>query len=129
MDLRKVTRNPGWWRLFIVLAGLWYGGWLVVGVVMFSEEIFNREPVGNDHLVAHETYEIMDVTRRTELELLDEEIARLKARIGLIPPPKPWYRDIDVLGTIAAIILFPWLVFFNLRLMRYVIEGFILERE
>ena len=48
MDLRKVTRNPGWWRLFIVLAGLWYGGWLVGGVVMFSEEIFNREPVGGD---------------------------------------------------------------------------------
>ncbi len=44
-------------------------------------------------------------------------------------PPEPWYRDIDVLGTIAAIILFPWLVFFNLRLMRYVIEGFIPERE
>ena len=67
MDLRKVTRNPGWWRLFIVLTGLWYGGWLVGGVVMF---MFT-----------------------------------------------------------AVIVLFPWLVFFNLRLMRYVIEGFIPERE
>ena len=171
MDIRKVTRNPGWWRLFLVLAGLWYGSWLVGGVVMFSEEIFNREPIGNDRLAARETYEIMNVTRKAELRTIDveladgtilefpdntdpeviraaakhytqtqlalleeelaliEEIKTLEARIDLIPPPKPWYRDIDVLGTIAAIILFPWIVFFNLRLMRYVIEGFIPERE
>ena len=168
MDVRKVTRNPGWWRLFIVLAGLWYGGWLVGGVVMFSQtELEFREEEAllkeieslQAQLIAEAEYQNVDEIRQAFYKAAkgdDEEksrLARLLTRIEGSPPnwfdqfdwdqfdsepeypfadlipPEPWYRDIDVLGTIAAIILFPWIVFFNLCLMRYVIEGFILERE
>jgi len=167
MDLRKVTRNPGWWRLFIVLTGLWYGGWLIGAVVTFSEEILNREAVNSDHLVARETY-VMNVTRRAELRaievkltdgtilefpddtdpeviraatthytqtqraLLEEELALLKelpALEALLDLPAPWYMDRNLQMFAAVIVLFPWFVFINLRLMRYVIEGFRPERE
>jgi hypothetical protein len=52
-----------------------------------------------------------------------------KPNANLIPPPAPWYMDRDLQMFAAVIVLFPWFVFFNLRLMRYVIEGFRPERE
>ncbi len=166
MDIRKVIRNPGWWRLFLVLAGLWYGGWLIGAVVTFSEDILNREPVDSVHLAARETYE-MNVTRRAELRaievkltdgtilefpdgtdpevireaaklftqtqiaLLEEELAlleELEALEALLDLPAPWYMDRNLQMVAAVIVLFPWFVFFNFRLMRYVIEGFRPER-
>ena len=163
MDLRKVTRNPGWWRLFIVFVGLWYGGWLIGAVVTFSEDIFNRGRVVTDPVLiakletlAESGYQSVDEIRQAFYKASEQggdkeeasRLAELVTRIEGSPPnifdqfdsepeypfadlipPEPWYRDIDLLGTIAAIISFPWLVYFNLRLMRYVIEGFIPERE
>lgn len=39
MDVRKITRNPGWWRLFKVLAGLWYLGFAAGGCFLFFDEV------------------------------------------------------------------------------------------
>ena len=39
MDVRKVIRNPGWWRLFIVLTGLWYGYYIfIMGTVFIMND-------------------------------------------------------------------------------------------
>ena len=46
----------------------------------------------------------------------------------LIPPPAPWYMDRDLQISTVVIVLFPWFVFFTLRLLRYVAEGFVPER-
>ncbi len=46
-----------------------------------------------------------------------------------ILPPTPWYMDLKLQTSVTIIVLLPWLLFFTLRLMRYVIESFIPERK
>jgi len=172
MDLRKVARNPGWWRLFIVFAGLWYGGWLIGAVVTFSEDSMNATRRADLGVIEAKLFDgtILEIPEETDeavidaeakrhtqkihlqaqLALLEEELVgkpaleqlallekmaviwaelyALEAPRDLIPPPAPWYMDRDLQMFAAAIVLFPWFVFFNLRLMRYVIEGFRPER-
>ena len=121
MDVRKVIRNPGWWRLFIVLTGLWYGGWLIGAVVTWGEGQNWSSPMVEGIVT------LADGTR-IKITAPDKASLILKAR-QITKQPTPWYMDRELQIFAAAIVLFPWLVFFNLRLMRYVIEGFILERE
>ena len=42
MDIRKMARNPGWWRLFLVLTGIWYGGWFISTVIFAAEHGTSR---------------------------------------------------------------------------------------
>jgi len=154
MDLRKVTRNPGWWRLFIVFAGLWYGGWLIGAVVTFSEEMLGDTPRSGTALfsklalsegmkrawVAGDTEAAIAIGNKINNPLkapvgfvLEDDLWAFKKYIypfdDPIGPPTPWYMDRDLKMLAAVVVLFPWIVFFNLRLMRYVIEGFIPERD
>ncbi len=175
MDIRKLTRNPGWWRLFIVFAGLWYGAWLIGGIVTISEKLLEDDPwpgtpiptlrlidepeisaypdgytdqaLTDGLMKAHAAEDTeaakaiakmiqskRDGTRPFKLPegfILDSDLAVLKEYVNpfvdLIPPPAPWYKQIkgEHLIFAALIIMFPWLVFFGFRLMRYVIEGFV----
>lgn len=61
MGFRKMMRNPGWWRLFIVLTGLWYGGWLIGAGYWFYDEVLT-EPERPGTLVAESEWPGTPVT-------------------------------------------------------------------
>jgi len=42
MNIRKMARNPGWWRLFLVLTGFWYGGWFISAFSVAAEHGTSR---------------------------------------------------------------------------------------
>ncbi len=39
MNIRKMAQNPGWWRLFLVLTGFWYGGWFISAPVFRADDV------------------------------------------------------------------------------------------
>jgi len=100
MDVRKLTRNRGWWRLFIVFVGLWYGGWAIGAGMFFADEL-SREGKGADSSIlsmdalweglrkadaAGDTWAAKIIARRIEWR-------EGKEVEGIPKPPEGFYSD------------------------------------
>jgi hypothetical protein len=104
---------------------------------MVESEFYSVEEIRQAYYRAIKKGEEEEIERLSSLltQIEGEEPNPFDAFVTEVPfthslSPKPWYKDAEILERIGfgfLILLFPWLIFFSFRLVRYIIEGFAQE--
>lgn len=138
MSTQKLTRNPGWSRLFRVFSGIWYA--VIVSVFVWGfvqqEQAMNMEfaPKPKSTVQIPEGFVIveeadLDEADRKRIAEIDAEIALIEAEQARRQIEKRFNKRKSLSLLFLPFVFAPWVLLFSLRLFRYVIEGFTSENE